>query len=147
MDIQAGLLFACNKIRFSHNTVRPLYNAIFGVHRKGPHYKISCYEGTILLRNYWEMMISWSISYNSFGKFHVKKNWEPQCNMTVLYPNLCYNEVHYKETALYLSHFGAAMVNRAHLLSCSIQMSRHMRFPTMWHLDKCRLRQACAVSF
>ena len=26
-------------------------------------------------------------------------------------------------------------------------MSRGMRFPTMWHFDKCRLRRACAVSF
>ena len=27
------------------------------------------------------------------------------------------------------------------------QMSRDMRFPTMWHFDKCRLRQSCAASF
>ena len=25
-------------------------------------------------------------------------------------------------------------------------MSHGMRFPTMWHVDKCRLRRACAVS-
>ena len=26
-------------------------------------------------------------------------------------------------------------------------MSRDMRFPTMWHFDKCILRRACAASF
>ena len=28
-----------------------------------------------------------------------------------------------------------------------IYMSRDMRFPTMWHFDKFRLRRACAASF
>ena len=27
-----------------------------------------------------------------------------------------------------------------------VYMSRDMRFPTMWHFDKCRLRRACAAS-
>ena len=26
-------------------------------------------------------------------------------------------------------------------------LSHDMRFPTMWHFDKCRLRQACAAPF
>ena len=26
-------------------------------------------------------------------------------------------------------------------------MSRDMRFPAMWHFDKCRFRRACAPSF
>ena len=26
-------------------------------------------------------------------------------------------------------------------------MSRGMRFPTIWHFDLCRLRRACAASF
>ena len=38
--------------------------------------------------------------YNSFEKFHGKKIGSH--SMTVLYPNLCYNEVCYKGTALYL---------------------------------------------
>ena len=33
-------------------------------------------------------------------------------------------------------------------LSChGLYMSHGMWFPTMWHFDKCRLRQACAASF
>ena len=27
-----------------------------------------------------------------------------------------------------------------------IEMNRDMRFPTMWHFDKCKLRRACASS-
>ena len=48
------------------------------------------YKGTVLQRNYMKVTISWSFFYNSLVKFHVKKNLEPQLNMTVLYPNLCY---------------------------------------------------------
>ena len=50
-----------------------------------------CYKGTILQRNYRKMTIKWSFSLNSFVKFHCKKFGSH--NMTVLYPNLCYNEV------------------------------------------------------
>ena len=46
------------------------------------------------------MTIKWSFSYNSFVKFHGKKNWD----ITLLYPNPCYNEVCYKGTALQLPH-------------------------------------------
>ena len=59
----------------------------------------SCYKGTMLLRNSRKMTILWSFSYNSCIKFTGKKIG---ChNMTVLYPNPCYNEVCYKGTALY----------------------------------------------
>ena len=35
-----------------------------------------------------------------------------------------------------------------HRFHCNIEsLSRSMRFPTIWHLDKCRLRRACAASF
>ena len=34
-----------------------------------------CYKGTSFKRNYRKMTISWSFSYNSFLKFHGKKNW------------------------------------------------------------------------
>ena len=52
------------------------------------------------------MTILWSFSYNSFVKFHGKKFGSH--NMTVLYPNLCYNKVCYKGSALYydLSYCG-----------------------------------------
>ena len=49
-------------------------------------------KGTILQRTYRKMTILWSFSYNSFENFHGKKIWEPD-NMTVLYPNWCYNEL------------------------------------------------------
>ena len=61
----------------------------------------SCYNGTILQRNYRKMTMKWSFSYNSFIKFHGKKFGSH--NMTVLYPNPCFNEVCYKEIALYIS--------------------------------------------
>ena len=55
-------------------TVQFLCNTMFGVHRKG---------GGILQRN----LILCKV---------------PSChNMTMLYPNLCYNEVFYKGTVLY----------------------------------------------
>ena len=61
-----------------------------------------CYKGTILLRYYGNITILWSFSYNSFVKLHGKKFGSH--NMTLLYPNLCYNEVCYKGTALYMFH-------------------------------------------
>ena len=48
-------------------------------------------------------------------KIHGKKNWMPQFNTTILYLNLCYNEVCYKGTALYLSF------NRSNLMSRQMQ--------------------------
>ena len=45
------------------------------------------------------MTIIWSFSYHSFVKSNDKKFGSRI--MTVLYPNLCYNEVCYKGTALY----------------------------------------------
>ena len=32
-------------------------------------------------------------------------------------------------------------------IEIKIDMSRDMRFPTMWYFDKCRLRRACVASF
>ena len=44
--------------------------------------------------------MEWSFSTNSFVKFHGKnKYWSH--NMTVLYPNPCYDKVRYKGTAFY----------------------------------------------
>ena len=40
----------------------------------------SCYEETILKRNYRKMTILWSFSYNSFVKSNGKKNWG--CTLT-----------------------------------------------------------------
>ena len=52
------------------NTVQSLYNTIFGVHRNEP-----CYKGIILQRNNTKMTFHFMvISYNSFVKFHGKKN-------------------------------------------------------------------------
>ena len=46
------------------------------------------------------MTIPWSFSYNSFIKFQGKKCGSH--NITLLYPNLCDNEVCCKGTALYV---------------------------------------------
>ena len=40
-------------------------------------------------------LTSWSFSYNVFIKFNGKK-------MSIIYPNLCYNDVAYKGTAMYI---------------------------------------------
>ena len=58
----------------------------------------SCYNGTILQRNYRKMTILWSFSYNSFVNFHGTKNWEPEHDCVI--SNLHYNEVRYKGSAL-----------------------------------------------
>ena len=47
------------------------------------------------------MTFLWSFSYNALVGFHGKIFGSH--NMTVLYPNLCYNEACYKEATLYLS--------------------------------------------
>ena len=51
----------------------------------------SYYKGTIIQRNYRKTNMTWSFSYNSFVKFHGKKNGRHI--MAVLYPNLYYSEV------------------------------------------------------
>ena len=56
------------------------------------------FTGTILQRNYRKMTIKLSFSYNSFEKFQVKIFGIHI--MTMLYPNLCYNEVCNKGTTL-----------------------------------------------
>ena len=47
------------------------------------------------------MTILWSFSYNFFVKFY-GKNLGATIWSTMLYPNLCYNDVCYKGTALYI---------------------------------------------
>ena len=74
-------------------TVQSLYNTMFAVHSE------SCYNGTILQRNYRIITILWSFSNYSYVKFYGKK-FESHI-MTVLYLVLCFNKVCYKETALY----------------------------------------------
>ena len=59
----------------------------------------SCYDGTILQRNYRKMTISWSFSYNSFVKFYGQKIWKPPHDSVI--SNLCYIKVYYKGTALF----------------------------------------------
>ena len=56
-------------------------------------------KGQFSKKNYRKMTISWSFSFNSFVKFHGEKIWSH--NITVLYANLCYNQVCYEKTALY----------------------------------------------
>ena len=55
-------------------------NAMFGAHRNELDCVIIelCNKWTILQRDYRKMTISWSFSYNSLVKFHVKKILEPQ---------------------------------------------------------------------
>ena len=48
--------------------------------------------------------LPWSFFYNSFVKFHSKKFGSH--NITVFDQNLCYNEVCYKGTALYILLIG-----------------------------------------
>ena len=47
-----------------------------------------------------KMTISWQFSYHSFVKFDSKKFGRH--NMNVFYPNVSYNKVCYKGSALYL---------------------------------------------
>ena len=77
-------------------TVHSLYNALFEVYRNDLVISELCYNGTILHRNYRKMTVSFS--YNSFVKLYGKTF---RSHMSVLYHNPCYNEVHYKGTALY----------------------------------------------
>ena len=43
----------------------------------------SCNKGIILQRNYRKITILWSLSFDSFVKFHGKKLWEPQHNCVI----------------------------------------------------------------
>ena len=59
------------------------------------------YKGTILQRNYRKMTIFMVI----FLELLRKTPWLAKIfgrNMTVLFPNPCYNEVYYKETVMYI---------------------------------------------
>ena len=86
-----------HNILHSDYTVDSLYNALFEVYRNDLVISELCYNGTILHRNYRKMTVSFS--YNSFVKFYGKKFRSHI--MTIVYSNLCDNEVRYKGTALY----------------------------------------------
>ena len=59
---------------------------------------VNCVLKEIILQwNYRKMTISGAFSYDSFVKLHGKKFGS--CNITVLYPKPCSNEVCYKMTA------------------------------------------------
>ena len=50
----------------------------------------------------------------------------------------------YRGREMYYSHEWEFCFPVVHIFTL---MSRGMRFPTIWHFDKCRLRRACAASF
>ena len=56
------------------NTGQSLYNAMFGSIGMDHVISESCYSGTLLHKNYWEMTMTLSFSYNFIVKFH----WESQ---------------------------------------------------------------------
>ena len=58
-------------------------------------------KGQLYKRIYRRMTLKWSFSYIPFVNFHVRKKMSGSHNMTVLYLNLCYNEVCSRRTALY----------------------------------------------
>ena len=55
---------------------------------------------------------------NSIVKFHGNKIWE--LNVIVLYPNLCYNEVCYKGTAMCFYSQMACLVILSHQVECPV---------------------------
>ena len=57
----------------------------------GVHVHLNC----VLMGQFYKGIIS----YNSFVKFIVKALWSH--NITILYQNMCYNNIWYKGTALY----------------------------------------------
>ena len=63
---------------------------MFGSIEKNHVISEQCFKGTFLQRNDREMII--------ICKIPLLKHLGAMCSMTVLYPNLCYNEVCYKET-------------------------------------------------
>ena len=74
-------------------TVQSLYNAIFGLEMDCVISEL-CYIGKILQRNYGHFPIIF------FVKCQVKKKIEIH-NMTMFYPNKCYNDVCHTGAALY----------------------------------------------
>ena len=59
------------------------------------------YKGTVFKRIIGKMTIKWVIFLQFLCKISCKKRFGSH-NMTMLYPNLCYNKVSYKRTTLYL---------------------------------------------
>ena len=78
-------------------TVHSLYNPLFEVNRNDLVISELCYQRTILHRNYRKRTLLFS--YNSFVKLYGKTFRSH--NMSVLYDYPCYNEVHYKGSALF----------------------------------------------
>ena len=74
----------------------PFYKGIIG---KRPFHEN---DYSILQRNYRIMTIVWSLSYNSFVKFHLMVIKLGSHNMAMLYPHSCYNKVCYKKTTVYI---------------------------------------------
>ena len=98
-DLDLAILTVLLKGRMpAARTMQSLYNPVW-VHKMDCVTSEPCHKGTILHRNYRKMTIKWSFSYNFFVIFYGKK-WTH--NMTVLYPNLCYNEEYYKGASPYL---------------------------------------------
>ena len=65
-------------------------------------------KGTILQSNYWKMTISWSVSNNSFEKFHGKKReTQHDCVISKIHVK---SEMCYKGTALYLQKFDILVI-------------------------------------
>ena len=79
----------CSGVSFGVHSFLTL--CLWSIKRNGDCYNVN-HAIKILQRTYRKMTILWSFSYNSFEHFHGKKIWEPD-NMTVLYPNWCYNEL------------------------------------------------------
>ena len=71
-----------NKIHVFCVQYSPFITLCLGSIRMGCVISDLCYKGTILQKNCRKMTrkmtILWSFSYQSFVKFHSKKNWEPQ---------------------------------------------------------------------
>ena len=72
-----------------------------------------CYKGSIILRNYRKRAILWSVSYNSYVKFHGKNIGSHK--MTMLYSNMfLYNEVCDRGITLYRDHIEECILFNPH---------------------------------
>ena len=83
-----------------------------------------CFYWIILQRKYKKMTIPWNF-YNSFVKFHGKKTIVSH-KITMFSPNLCYNEVCYKRTALYFYILSfISTFPRSHMPSAVARLIEH----------------------
>ena len=81
------------------DTVQFLYNAMFGSICMDRVISEWCYKGTILQRNY-RKNVHFSLSFSHSSLKNSRINKFGSHNITVVYPNLCYNKMCYKGTAL-----------------------------------------------